>query len=128
MTSCEDCRTAILFAPPQTRIAKEQIVPRLDYFHHRSGKSIDFFFIGYGGYMHRSQFPGMVELGEQRTSDGSISPWAFSGEVLNEVRRQIEARTPWRYSGEVELLLTTAACDAEGKVAIDFSTVIVLDL
>lgn len=40
----------LLFAPREARLAKDEIVPSLDYFHHRSGHNIDFFCAGYSRY------------------------------------------------------------------------------
>lgn len=40
----------VLFAPAEVRLAREEIVPGLDYFHHRAGKNIDFFCAGYSRY------------------------------------------------------------------------------
>lgn len=120
---------AILFAPPHTAIAKDTIVPRLDYFHHRSGNAIDLFCVGYGGYMQRSKFPDMIDVCEQTTAEGIIIPWGFSNLVFNEMREKLENNTKWKYSGEVDLILLTAYVDQkEDSAKIDFSNVLVFDL
>jgi hypothetical protein len=120
---------AILFVPPFTKFAKESLIPRLDYFHRRSGNTIEFFSVGYGGYMQRSAFPDVIDVHAQHTEDGSIIPWGYSNRVFDEMRNKFENLTVWKFSGEVDLLLVTASYDKEKRrVMMDFSNAIVLDL
>ena len=64
----------LLFARPESSLASSEIVPNLDYYHHRSGKHIDFFCAGYGQYWEnwRDEFP------DQRVvSRGAHVNWKF---------------------------------------------------
>lgn len=110
----------LLFAPAEVRLAKDQIVPSLDYFHHRSGNHIDFFCAGYSRY-------GFTPGEEPVTKDDP--PWMFSAEVFDQFRRDIERRSRWRYSGEADLLLMNSNRGSDEKSAsLDFNSTIVCDL
>src|ERR1700682_4350886 len=37
----------ILFCAPSSKVGKDEILPNLAYFHHRSGMFVDFFCVGY---------------------------------------------------------------------------------
>lgn len=63
----------LLFAPPGARLAREHIIPSLDYFHHRSGDNIDFFCAGYSRYGFT---PG------ERPVSNDDPPWMFSDQVF----------------------------------------------
>ena len=110
----------LLFAPREARLAKDEIIPGLDYFHHRSGNHIDFFCAGYSRYGFT---PG------ERPVTQDDPPWMFSAEAFDRFRRDIERRSRWRYSGEADLLLMngTRGVD-EGAASLDFSSTIVCDL
>lgn len=110
----------LLFAPRETRLARDEIVPSLDYFHHRSGDKIDFFCAGYSRY-------GFTPGEHPVTHDDP--PWMFSAEVFDRFRRDIERRSSWRYSGEADLLLMNGKRGHdEGAASLDFSSSIVCDL
>ncbi len=110
----------LLFAPPQARLAHDEIVPSLDYFHHRSGNHIDFFCAGYSRYGFT---PG------QRPVTRDDPPWMFSTEVFDRFLRDIERRSRWRYSGEADLLLMNGRRGSDEEAAsLDFSSAIVCDL
>ena len=110
----------LLFAPPEVGLAKDEIVPSLDYFHRRSGNHIDFFCAGYGRH-------DAIQGGRPITSDEQ--PWLFSLELYDLFRKDIEQRSRWRYSGEADLLLLNATRGtSENGVSLDFSTTIVCDL
>ena len=110
----------LLFAPAEVRLAKEAIVPSLDYFHHRSGNHIDFFCAGYSRY-------GFTPGGRPVTGDDP--PWMFSLEIYDRFRRDVERRSRWRYSGEADLLLMNGKRGSDEKTAsLDFSSTIVCDL
>ena len=110
----------LLFAPAEVRLAREEIVPSLEYFHHRSGNHIDFFC---GGYSRFGFTPG-----EKPVTDDD-PPWMFSHELFDRFRRDIERRSRWHYSGEADLLLMNGRCATDCKTAtLDFSSTIVCDL
>jgi hypothetical protein len=87
----------LLFAPPETRLAREEIIPGLQYFHYRSGNNIDFFCTGYRRY---GPDPGY----DEKIVTNDRPPWIFNLRMYDEFRRQIQQRSSWRYSGEADLL------------------------
>ncbi len=119
----------LLFSPPHTRIAKEEIIPRLHYYHHLSGNSLDFFCIGYGGYLPRDEYPDVIELGSTKPDAWHEIPWAYSDLVFIPLCREIAKRTRWNYSGESDLILANAIYHNETeKVSLDFTSALNLDL
>jgi len=118
-----------LFSPPHTRIAKEEIIPRLHYFHHLSGNSFDFFCAGYGGYLPQDEYPDIIELGVTKPNYWQEIPWAYSDKVFISLCKEFSHITCWHYSGESDLILANAICDKESQiVTLDFSSALVLDL
>jgi len=112
----------LLFSRPTSPLAKEEIIPNLDYFHHRSGNHVDFFCAGYGQYWQgrRDEFPDQTRVGPGQHSD-----WLFSAMKFNDFRGEIERMTRWRYSGAVDLILANGRYDAEQDEGhIDFSSAI----
>ena len=55
----------ILFAPPFSKAAKEEVIPRIGYLNGRSAKDLHFYCAGYGGYWHRSDFPDMETISDR---------------------------------------------------------------
>jgi hypothetical protein len=111
----------LLFARPECKIAKDEIMPSLRYFHVRSGDNIDVF------------FPGYIEAGQADTGcttyDVGGKKWAFDETLFNEARRDLENRTKWKYSGEADLLLANIRLiDRDVGYRVDFGRVINLDL
>jgi hypothetical protein len=112
----------LLFAPPETRLAREEIIPGLPYFHYRSGDHIDFFCAGYRRYGPD------LEPGEKAVSEDT-PPWIFNLWMYDEFRRQIQQLSRWRYSGEADLLLMNARFNDISKTAsLDFTSAIACDL
>ena len=114
----------VLFARPEHQLAKTSIIPHLEYFHHRSGNHIDFFFAGYDiiPYLSESaEHQIKAKIGKDR--------WSFSNYQFNELRRRFESLTSWKYSGGVELMLTNSYYDpSEYGAQIDFSSSIICNL
>ena len=113
----------ILFCQPATKLAKEEIVGQLDYFHYRSGFFVDFFCAGYGANWPRSQ---MAE--HQQVANVHGVDWLFSANEFNSLRKEVEAVTQWTYSGECELLLLVARKSQNEPVSLDFSCAIACNL
>jgi hypothetical protein len=112
----------LLFAPPEVRLARDEIVPGLDYFHHRSGDNIDFFCGGYRRYGYE------VRRGEREVTKDE-PPWIFSTSSFEAFREEIQRLTRWRYSGEADLLLMNGISGGEADTAhLDFSSAITCDL
>jgi hypothetical protein len=114
-----------LFARPKSSLAKSQIIPNLEYFHHRSGNNIDFFRAGYGKYWEgiRSEIPDQIAV----TFESQIN-WLFSNLKFNEFRREIEKNTSWNYSGSSDLILCNAYLNSNQDSVINFSQVYCCDL
>lgn len=115
----------LLFARPTSSIAMAEILPNLDYFHHRSGNNIDFFCGGYGMFWENwlDKFPDQIEVATGRGN------WLFSAQKFNEFREEIESMSKWQYSGAVDLILTNARFDLEKEIAVlDFSSTIVCNI
>lgn len=117
--------TGFLFARSKSSLAKSQIIPNLEYFHHRSGKNIDFFCAGYGKYWEgfRNEIPDQTKV----TFDNDIN-WLFSNRKFDDFRKEIEDRTKWTYSGSSDLILCNAFLNSNQVPMIDFSQVFYCDL
>jgi hypothetical protein len=110
----------LLFAPAEVRLARDEIVPSLDHFHHRSGNHIDFFCAGYSRYGFT---PG------ERPVTNDEPPWMFSLNAFHRFQQEIERLSRWRYSGEADLLLMNGIPgNDDGKASLDFNSAIVCDL
>lgn len=90
----------VLFANPYVPYVKNEILPSLEYFHHRSGGNFDFYCCGYGAYWPENQYSDQMVV----TSIEGVD-WLFSQQAFAQVVNSFEERTKWRYSGETELLL-----------------------
>ncbi len=119
----------ILLARPDHDIARKEILPALDYFHHRSGEDITLYCAGYGRYWYED---GMVYNDAQPVAELSdTNPWMFSPKAFSVFISALESRTTWAYSGNPELLLLNIVIDREEEeeeVLFDFSRVLVIDL
>jgi len=113
----------LVFCRPQARLAREEIIPSLLYFHYRSGEHCNFYFGGY--HQGREARINETLIGSQ----GDSLDWIFSERDFNKFRHEIETRTRWRYSGGTDLILANAiAGHRPDKAAIDFSTAISANL
>ena len=102
----------LLFARHNSPLAKEEILPNLEYFHHRSGKIIDFFCSGHGAYWRPDDFLDKIEVAE-----GQGFKWLFSAQKFDLFRREIESETKWKYRGGVDLILINTIYDPVGETA-----------
>ena len=89
----------ILITRPDLPIGKT-ILDSLEYFHFRTGKSLNFYLPGYGAYWPKSEY-----------SDGKVVTiidgvnWSFSNQMFVRFVSELENCSKWSYSGESELLL-----------------------
>lgn len=100
----------LLFARPNAALGKGEIIPSIDYFHHRSGASIDFFCAGYRRF-------GRREYDDEVAVTTGEDPWYFSNIAFNKLRDQVANRTTWSYSGEADLLLLDSIFDEQTQTA-----------
>ncbi len=104
-----------LFCRPTSQKVKNEIISNLNYFHFRSEDSIDIYMMGF--YPDKKVKEGFKIAGDL---------WAYSDEMFNESRKNMEDLTNWRYSGGIDLLLTHVVCDSEKNTyGPDFSRSIV---
>lgn len=114
----------LLLARPQSPLARTEIVPNLQYLHHRSGAHIHFFCAGYGAYWSLAQVPDA-----ERVVTIGTTQWLYSDRLFNDFRAELESVTRWRYSGGVDLLLTNALWNADSKEAeLDFRSALAMSL
>ncbi len=105
-----------LFARPTSSLARDEIVPNLDYFHSRSGDHFDFFGAGY-------ELGPEPDLDHSRVTGSRGDLWVFNMGRFDALRREIESRTSWEYSGACDLLLSNAQFDPSTERAqLDFGT------
>lgn len=88
----------ILITRPELEVG-EDILKSLNYYHHQSGKSKNFYLPGYGAYWHGDYPDGRVVT----KIDGA--DWSFSDRLFVEFINEIEKYSTWIYSGESELLM-----------------------
>lgn len=114
----------VLFCMPTSKAGKDEVLPNLDYFHHRSGLFVDFFCIGYGTH------PGEHDVTEKPQPVAVVdnAQWRFSARQFNNCRAQLEADPKWKYSGETDLLLAVARKPKDGAAYLDCSCVIACNL
>jgi hypothetical protein len=120
--------TGILFARPQTDFARKEILPHMDFWHHRSDNFTDFFCPGYFSQQFYDDAQTVLTVGGK--------PWFFSNHALTEFLKELERHTTWHYSGGCELLVTNARYKEEPinqiqtrmKASLDLSSAIAVDL
>lgn len=112
----------ILFIHPESAIAKNDILPRLDYYHYRAGSTTNLFCMGYGAEWPECQFLDRKEVGVIKNEK-----WYFSSESFNEIRAEFEKCTTWNYSGESDLLILCTK-NVKGKRILDFKKALVCQL
>lgn len=112
----------LVFARPNSPLAKSEIIPQLNDWHYRSGRSIDFYFAGYARTSDKDTDRVQVRI------PGAKS-WWYSSSSFEVARNRVEISTSWQYGGSCELLLTNAHFDTTWKSAsLDFATTICCQL
>lgn len=91
-------KIAILITRPNLETGK-QILENLEYYHFRTGKSINFYLPGYGAYW------GDEFTDKQAVTTINGTKWYFSNEMFVKFIDDLENITKWKYSGESELLI-----------------------
>ena len=109
---------------PDNSIAEKEIHRGLGYYHHRSGRAIDFFCGGYGldltMFPDAEKVPIIIPDGQQ---------WSYSAKAFAAFVTQLESESNWKYHGGPELLLLIARFDAGKRgVRMDYSSAIVIEL
>jgi hypothetical protein len=108
----------VVFARPNSPLARDEIIPQINDWHFRSGDHIDFYFAGY-------TYPHPLVAGYQEVPIPGSDPWLYSSGRFNAFREDLESRTAWKYRGACELLLTNARYDSVAdRARLDFSSTI----
>ena len=77
----------------------KSIINSLNYYHHLSGKSTNFYLPGFGAYWYEA-YPDEREVTE---IDGA--KWYYSDKMFVDFISDLEKYSKWQYSGETELLM-----------------------
>ncbi len=101
----------LVFCQPYAKLAKEEILPALRYFHRRSGQHVNFYFPGY--YAGWEAPPGDIMAAVPADGPG----WIFSADAFDDFRRELENSTAWKYSGGTDFILANAKFDREQDTA-----------
>jgi hypothetical protein len=111
----------ILFTRPECSLAKDDIIPSLEYYNISSDKYINIYL---PGYSERKQ-EGYRKVPNTTESD----KWFFSDDAFNKMRDEIEQNTIWEYSGQSDLILMNATYNYENdKYDLNFTQVMYLKL
>ncbi len=89
----------VLITRPSLATGKD-ILEELNYYHHLTGNSINFYLPGYGAYWNAKEYPDMKVVTEIDGTD-----WSFSDRAFVSFINVLEEVSKWKYSGESELLL-----------------------
>lgn len=89
---------AILITRPDLASGKD-ILNSLEYYHFRTGHSINFYLPGYGAYWTEEEYPD----GKVVTEIAGVK-WSFSNQRFVEFIEDMEKYSKWRYSGESDLI------------------------
>ena len=90
----------IVFCLPESKIAKDEILPHLEYLNESTSDFVHFYFPGYGSGWPAHYYPDQKKVGTLNGVD-----WFFSVKPFNSIRKDLEAKTKWRYSSETDLIL-----------------------
>lgn len=88
----------ILITRPELPTGKD-ILKGLEYYHFRTGKSVNFYLPGYGAYWN-NDYPDSKIV----TTIDNVN-WLFSNRMFALFIEDLEKYSSWQYSGESELLL-----------------------
>jgi len=113
----------LVFCRPDNKLAREEILPSLAYYHNRSGKNIDFYFPGFDSNAPRESSDVVVHSGIP-----SKSEWVFNLKSFGDFQEQIESETSWRYSGGSDFMLVNCHYDDKGEPHLDFDGAVILTL
>lgn len=88
----------ILITRPDLEVGKS-IMDSLNYYHHTTGKNINFYLPGYGAYWYKTYPDG------RNVSKIDGVDWSYSDKKFVDFISDMEKYSKWEYSGESELLL-----------------------
>lgn len=101
------CLIGLIFGQPQSNLVRDEIIPRIPYWHQRTARNIELFCVGFSS-KNNQRFDSATFL--------SAIGW-------------LERHSRWRYSGETDLILMNAVFSNELQtVILDYSSAVVLTL
>lgn len=86
--------TVLIYGPPDAPMMKSDILPRLNYYHHRSSNAVEIFTIAYN----------------ERGGDNDPMP-LFDDEGFANAIAELERATKWKYSGQTDMLFLASTLD-----------------
>jgi hypothetical protein len=107
----------IVFCRPQLKLAREEIIPSLSYFHRESGRNIDFFFAGFDGELVPDPERISIETGISSTPEWQFDPDEFA-RFADEIR--IKTNSRYRYTGGCDVFLMNCVYSPIGEPKLDF--------
>jgi hypothetical protein len=113
----------LVFCRPDNKLAREEILPSLGYYHHRSAKNIDFYFAGFGTTSAHEGSDIVISTGVE-----SKPEWTFNLKSFGEFCHEIERRTYWKYSGGSDFMLVNCHYDEKDEPQLDFEGAVILTL
>lgn len=112
--------TGILLARPEDSLTRDEILPHLDYWNHRSGDYIDFFCVGYMPRWFADSTAGLPPV--VTVGDGE---WAFARSAFVELLTEIEATAGVAYDGSPCLLLLNSYFNGlRERAYLDYSRIV----
>ena len=108
----------IVLCRPQLKLAREEIIPSLSFFHRESGKNIDFFFAGFDEKPADDSDNVPIKTGISSRPDWNFNLDEF-GRFADEIRRKTDNR--YRYTGGCDLILVNCLHSETGDAWLDFN-------
>jgi hypothetical protein len=112
----------VLFCNPNSSFCEKEVLPFLNYFHHRSEKYIDFYCSGYGAFWQPNDY-----VDQQVVTSVAGTEWMYSDIALIDVVKEFETNTTWQYTGENELLILDISPSNSDKLTINNAIVCKLE-
>jgi hypothetical protein len=106
----------LIFGRPTCKVFKEELLPDREYHNLRSGRNVELFYMGF------------ADPDEEFLPVGVFDDDNFSQESFVSAVEDFESKTEWRYSGATDLMLLNSWFSPKGKVYLDFSCVLALNL
>ncbi len=106
----------LIFGRPTCKVFKEELLPDREYYNLRSGRNVELFYMGF------------ADPDEEYLPIGVFDDANFSQDSFVSAVEDFESKTKWRYSGATDLILLNSWFSPKGRVYLDFSCVLVLNL
>ncbi|NIY94625.1 hypothetical protein [Vibrio diazotrophicus] len=113
----------ILFCPPRTKIAKEEILPALLDFHYSSADKTQFYLPGY----YQVAEPSSSSIGA--LSHPEYPEFEYDSKKFYDFVKIMEEKCKWKYSGGTDLMIVNARLNSSSDEGyLDFASAIPLNL